>query len=95
MLDSAARVLAVVISIRALAATVLMRAAHAQGTNQFYTLVPHNFGMSLPPMIDSLELLKVKIEMIECLGGSPLPHPPTAILCHTHITHRVLVLYAD
>jgi len=41
----------------------------AEGTNQFYTLVPHNFGMSLPPMIDSLELLKVKIEMIECLGG--------------------------
>ena len=38
-------------------------------SNKFYTSIPHNFGMRLPPPIDSLEILKQKIEMLEVLGG--------------------------
>jgi len=38
-------------------------------SNKFYTSIPHNFGMQLPPTINSLELLKQKIEMLEALGG--------------------------
>ena len=38
-------------------------------TNKFYTSIPHNFGMRLPPPIDSLELLKQKVEMLDVLGG--------------------------
>jgi len=38
-------------------------------SNQFYTSIPHNFGMRKPPLIDSLELLKQKIEMLDVLGG--------------------------
>lgn len=34
----------------------------------FYTVIPHSFGMSLPPVIDSLEMLKSKIEMVESLS---------------------------
>lgn len=28
-------------------------------SNQFYTLVPHNFGIRNPPIIDNLKLLQV------------------------------------
>ena len=36
-------------------------------SNRFYTLVPHNFGMRAPPIIDSIDRLKAKIEMVELL----------------------------
>ncbi|XP_018335477.1 poly [ADP-ribose] polymerase [Agrilus planipennis] len=35
--------------------------------NRFYTLVPHNFGVDNPPLIDDLEDIKKKIEMLEAL----------------------------
>jgi len=38
-------------------------------SNRFYTSIPHNFGMKLPPSISTLEILKQKIEMLEVLGG--------------------------
>ena len=37
-------------------------------SNQFYTAVPHDFGMRLPPIIDSAELLKAKVQLVEALG---------------------------
>lgn len=31
----------------------------ADVTNRFYTLIPHNFGTQMPPLLDNDELLKV------------------------------------
>lgn len=36
-------------------------------SNKFYTLVPHNFGMKSAPVIDTLEIIKNKREMIDSL----------------------------
>ncbi|XP_069116799.1 poly [ADP-ribose] polymerase 1-like [Argopecten irradians] len=36
-------------------------------TNRFYTLVPHDFGMKKPPLINSLDVIKTKTEMINNL----------------------------
>ncbi|XP_021365761.1 poly [ADP-ribose] polymerase 1-like isoform X2 [Mizuhopecten yessoensis] len=36
-------------------------------TNRFYTLLPHDFGMKKPPLINSLEVIKAKTEMINNL----------------------------
>jgi len=37
-------------------------------SSRFYTLVPHNFGMKRPPIIDNEELLKEKLQMVEALS---------------------------
>lgn len=29
-------------------------------SNRFYTLIPHDFGMKKPPLLDSAEVIKVK-----------------------------------
>lgn len=36
-------------------------------SNKFFTLVPHNFGMKKAPVIDSVEMIKNKREMIDSL----------------------------
>jgi len=36
-------------------------------SNKFYTMMPHNFGLRAPPLIDSLQIVKEKCEMIESL----------------------------
>ncbi|XP_046383121.1 poly [ADP-ribose] polymerase [Ischnura elegans] len=36
-------------------------------SNRFYTLIPHDFGMENPPLLNSEELIKSKIEMLESL----------------------------
>lgn len=36
-------------------------------TNRFYTLVPHDFGEALPPIINTDELVKQKIELLDVL----------------------------
>lgn len=36
-------------------------------SNKFYTLVPHNFGMRNAPLIDTLELIRGKREMVDSL----------------------------
>ncbi|CAH2075136.1 unnamed protein product, partial [Iphiclides podalirius] len=36
-------------------------------TNRFYTLVPHSFGMENPPLLDNMELIKTKTEMLDNL----------------------------
>ena len=30
-------------------------------SNRFYTLIPHDFGMKKPPMLDNLELIQVML----------------------------------
>lgn len=37
-------------------------------TNEFYTVIPHFFGTEIPPIINTLELVKKKFEHIEVLG---------------------------
>jgi poly [ADP-ribose] polymerase 1 len=36
-------------------------------SNRFYTLVPHDFGVELPPLIETLENIKQKTEMLDSL----------------------------
>ncbi|KAL0840559.1 hypothetical protein ABMA28_015776 [Loxostege sticticalis] len=36
-------------------------------TNRFFTLIPHNFGMNNPPLLDNIELIKNKTEMLDNL----------------------------
>ena len=38
-----------------------------QLSNEFYTLIPHNYGMKTPPVINSTHLLKEKLQMLETL----------------------------
>ncbi|ORC82980.1 poly(ADP-ribose) polymerase [Trypanosoma theileri] len=37
-------------------------------SGQFYTLIPHVFGNRKPPVIDSMSMLRKKMEMLETLG---------------------------
>lgn len=34
-------------------------------SNRFYTLIPHDFGMKKPPMLDNLELIQVNEKIKE------------------------------
>ncbi|KAL4239025.1 Poly [ADP-ribose] polymerase 1 [Mactra antiquata] len=36
-------------------------------SNRFYTLIPHDFGMKKPPMLDTAEIIKSKTEMLDNL----------------------------
>lgn len=38
-----------------------------QESNQFYTLIPHGFSIKRPPIIDSLDVVKEKNEMLQSL----------------------------
>ena len=31
------------------------------GSNRFYTLIPHDFGMKKPPMLDTADIIKVTV----------------------------------
>nr|XP_053644979.1 poly [ADP-ribose] polymerase 1-like [Cherax quadricarinatus] len=37
-------------------------------SNRFYTLIPHDFGMKKPPLLDDVELIKTKIGMLDNLS---------------------------
>eukprot|EP00668_Euglena_longa_P001256 GGOE01001486.1.p1 GENE.GGOE01001486.1~~GGOE01001486.1.p1 ORF type:complete len:899 (-),score=261.13 GGOE01001486.1:257-2914(-) len=37
-------------------------------SSQFYTIIPHDFGMSTPPVLDSLKDVKVKMELLDTLA---------------------------
>jgi len=36
--------------------------------SRFYTIIPHNFGMKLPPVISTKEELQQKLDLLEVLG---------------------------
>jgi len=36
-------------------------------SNRFYTLIPHDFGMKKPPMLNNLELIQAKVGMLDNL----------------------------
>ncbi|GLD95978.1 hypothetical protein PINS_up004656 [Pythium insidiosum] len=37
-------------------------------SGEFYSLIPHDFGRALPPIIDSLDEIKLKIDLLEVLA---------------------------
>ena len=43
------------------------RTAIIDATNRFYTLIPHDFGLSKPKILDRIDLIKSKTEMIDNL----------------------------
>lgn len=43
------------------------KAQLTDASNRFYTLIPHDFGHSLPPVIDTLEAIQTKLELVEAL----------------------------
>jgi hypothetical protein len=34
-------------------------------TNRFYTLIPHDFGFKIPPIIGTLKMVQSKMEMLD------------------------------
>lgn len=38
-----------------------------EASNRFYTMIPHDFGVKRPPIIDSIEMISKKTEMLETL----------------------------
>ncbi|KAE8600352.1 hypothetical protein XENTR_v10013202 [Xenopus tropicalis] len=36
-------------------------------SNQFYTLIPHDFGMKKPPLLNNLEYIQAKVQMLDNL----------------------------
>jgi Poly(ADP-ribose) polymerase, regulatory domain len=38
-------------------------------TNDFYSLIPHNFGVKIPPKIDHLLRIKDKIKALETISA--------------------------
>lgn len=38
-----------------------------EASNRFYTMIPHDFGVKRPPIIDSLDIVTAKTEMLESL----------------------------
>lgn len=38
-----------------------------EASNRFYTMIPHDFGVKRPPIIDSIDMITKKTEMLETL----------------------------
>lgn len=38
-----------------------------EASNRFYTMIPHDFGVKRPPIIDTIEMVTTKTEMLESL----------------------------
>ncbi|MBN3306074.1 PARP1 polymerase, partial [Amia calva] len=36
-------------------------------SNRFYTLIPHDFGMKKPPLLNNLEYIQAKVQMLDNL----------------------------
>ena len=45
-----------------------LQAAFIQLTNRYYSVIPHAFGRSTPPVISTPQMLKREVELIESLG---------------------------
>jgi hypothetical protein len=45
----------------------------AELSSRFYTIIPHNFGRMVPPVIRTLEEVQRKMEMLEVRVGSRTP----------------------
>lgn len=45
-----------------------VNAAYLDLTNRYYSVIPHAFGRNVPPVINSPQMLKKEVELIESLG---------------------------
>lgn len=43
-------------------------------SNKFYSLIPHNFGLKHPPVIDTINIVDAKMEMLESLLEMGITH---------------------
>lgn len=41
-------------------------------SSEFYSLIPHDFGRSLPPVLDTMEVVKTKIDLLQVLADIEL-----------------------
>ncbi|XP_022647178.1 poly [ADP-ribose] polymerase-like isoform X2 [Varroa destructor] len=41
-------------------------------SNRFFTIIPHDFGMNAPPLLDNVDSIKDKISMLDSLGEMEL-----------------------
>uniref|UniRef100_A0A1Y1KWX6 Poly [ADP-ribose] polymerase n=1 Tax=Photinus pyralis TaxID=7054 RepID=A0A1Y1KWX6_PHOPY len=57
----------VLTELQQLVETNASEARFIDASNRFYTFVPHSFGTDNPPLINDLELIKKKIEMVDNL----------------------------
>lgn len=63
-------------------------------SSRFYTVIPHDFGRKIPPVIDTLEIIRQKYDML-LVGSHPLDElfKDNAICSQVNIT--VAGLYID
>jgi len=47
--------------------TLVNKAKLNDCSNRFYTLIPHDFGLQSPPLIDNIETVKKKMQLMEAL----------------------------
>ncbi|KAF2363710.1 PADR1 domain [Trinorchestia longiramus] len=77
-------------------------------SNRFYTLIPHDFGMNKAPLLDNLDLIKSKVEMVESLreievayrllkteGGASSEETPAIDLHYEKLKTKLEVLPED
>lgn len=36
-------------------------------SNRFFTLIPHDFGLKTPPLLDNTEIINSKVQMLDSL----------------------------
>ncbi|XP_065901008.1 protein mono-ADP-ribosyltransferase PARP3-like isoform X2 [Dysidea avara] len=49
------------------------RAKLSELSSRFYTIIPHDFGRKVPPVIDDEETLRKKFDMLLVLGDIKIP----------------------
>ena len=54
-------------------------------SNRFFTLIPHDFGMRSPPLLDNPDLVKTKIEMLDSLLEIEVRSPITQITMYVRL----------
>ena len=72
-------------------------------TGRFYTVIPHSFGRARPPLLDTLDKVKGKLEMCDVLSdietaqarpGPALPPSPSSLLsCEPHVPLQECLLH--
>jgi predicted DNA-binding WGR domain protein len=58
-------------------------------SSMFYTLVPHDFGMTRPPLINNEDMLKRKMEMLVQLTGHEIAHSVSPTSADEHQENRL------
>ncbi|KAJ8326010.1 hypothetical protein QVD99_004165 [Batrachochytrium dendrobatidis] len=62
-------------------------------SSEFYTIIPHEFGMSRPPVIQTLSMLKDKLSMVEALTDIQIATSIIKTTNSVHVEHPMDVNY--